>query len=207
MSDEPSSDIQESVNKQAQLAEARSIMVRHDFPPIFIDRVIDLVEQNCTAEEIANSQVPRLPQSIGYVLAFGVLLPSVFLTAFIGDTTEPIILVALMILASLPGLLAAVWMTQRFMRDKRSIENDANAFLARVFLLESPVTGALSGGVRLGANARRRAANSVLDVDKFLRAYGWRSVAGVHVGVIAYALVMAGAIVIGLDLWPFDSGS
>lgn len=207
MSDEPTSDIQESVNKQAQLAEARSIMVRRDFPPVFIDRVIDLVEQNLTAEEIANSRVPAFPKSIAYVLAIGSLLPGVFLAAFIRDETEPVVLIALMVLASLPGLLAAVWMMGRFMRDKRSIEHDANAFLARVFLLEYPVTGALSGGVRLGAIARKRAANNVKEVDKMLRAYGWRWAAGIRAGVIVYAALMIGLIIIGLDIWPFDTGS
>ncbi len=185
MSDEPSSDIQESVNKQFLLAEMRDEMSREGVPIAFINRLADLLDSNFSAEEMLQAEPPEKRKTPAYIIVAG-MMTSIMIAVFwnfpdAGPLTFGEIFIAS--LAMIPfGILGYV-LARRQGRSKGH-SDDALVVYARLV----PKTWINRGYYK---QLRRLEPQTDADVDAYLRKQGWQGLSGTRLFIIVFAISYA----------------
>ena len=182
---------EEEEARRALLQEARDCLVTNGAPPVFIDRMLELLAARFSARELSYASPPevRLWPIITMVAAwFGGMVTAILLLVFpnAADLTEVSTLeIILVSLVQIPFLVAsALFLRSRLKR--KSIEDDALAVYARLV----PETGRNSVFYK---EIRNKQASSVSEVDAYLRRRGWQGWSGARLWYLFHVLVYPGS--------------
>ena len=172
--------------RRALLQEARDCLVTNGAPPVFITRMLELLDGKFSAEELSYARPPEvlLWPIITMVAAWiGGMVTAMLLLVFPNeaDLTEVSTLeIILVSLAQIPFLVAsALFLRSRLKR--KSIEDDALAVYARLV----PETWRNRVFYK---EIRNKQASSVSEVDAYLRQRGWQGWSGARIWYLMHVL-------------------
>lgn len=183
---------EEEEARRALLQEARDCLVTNGAPPVFITRMLELLDGKFSAEELSYARPPeahRWPPftmvaswMVGFVIAV-LLLPVPNGKELVDANVLDIVLISSV---QIPFLAAsALFLRSRSAR--KSIEDDALAVYARLV----PETWRNRVFYK---EIRNKPMSTTSDVDAYLRRRGWQGWSGARIWYLFHVLVYLGSI-------------
>jgi len=183
---------EEEEARRALLQEARDCLVTNGAPPVFITRMLELLDGEFSAKELSYARPPeahRWPTftmvaswMVGFVVAV-LLLPVPNGKELVDANVLDIVLISSV---QIPFLAAsALFLRSRFAR--KSIEDDALAVCVRLV----PKTWTYRG---IYKQIRNTPMSTTSDVDAYLRQHGWHGWSGARIWYLFHVLVYLGSI-------------
>ena len=183
--------LSEEVSKQTLLADVRDDLVRDGYPNAFIDRLLGLVDEHFSLDEIKTAKLPEDNKLPTFVLSAGVM--TAILAVVIRAEQPGLLDVGFGLLFMLPFIPLSVWLARRQIRGKTFRDDVMLVFLRAA-------TGGLMG-LSLRRFVRRRGVQTQADVDCVVRKWGWRATGSYKSQALIWGLVTLVYLVVML-LYP-----
>ena len=181
-------ELEAAVDKQALLADVRADLVREEYPPVFIDRLIGLVDEHFTLEQIDEAKLPEHHRPSIYLMAVGFMIA--VMTTILRAEQPTLVDIGFGYLVTLPFVPAAYWLARWEVRDKTFRDDVAVVFL------RAGAGGMMAMGLR--RFVRRRGARTDDEADALIRRWGWGPTASVQTQAGVWGLMY---LAFGVAMW------
>lgn len=178
----------EEVNKQTLLADVRDDLVRDGYPNVFIDRLLGLVDECFSLEDIKTAKRPEDNRLPTIALSAGVM--TAVLAVAIRAEQPGLLDVGFGLLFMLPFIPLSVWLARRQIRGKGFHDDVMLVFLRAA-------TGGMMG-LSMRRFLRRRGVETQADVDNAIGKWGWRATGSYRSQALIWGLVTLAYLVVML---------